>query len=79
LVHLDDQRWTYLTNNGLNVLSSRDERFYEDNRTSFDILTKRSTLISGSSEKERSKVFNNYQVAISQIRKRIEIAMQLGM
>lgn len=79
LVQLDDQRWSYLTNNGLNVLSTRDDRFYQDNFKSFEILTKRSTLISGSSEKERSKVFNNYQVAISQTRKRIELAMQLGM
>ncbi|MEQ9188639.1 MAG: hypothetical protein RLP15_12960 [Cryomorphaceae bacterium] len=79
LVELDDQRWSYLTNNGLNVLSTRDERFYYDNLKSFEILTKRSTRISGSSEKERSKVFNNYQVAISQMRKRIEIAMQLGL
>ncbi len=79
LVELDDQKWSYLTNNGLNVLSTRDERFYEDNLKSFEILSRRSTRISGSSEKERSKVFNNYQLSISQMRKRIEIAMQLGM
>lgn len=78
LVELDEQRWSYLTNNGLNVLSTKDERFYDDNLQSFNILARRSTLISGNSEKERSKVFNAYHQRIGHMRKNIEVALAMA-
>lgn len=72
LVKLDNEKWSYLTNNGLNVLGTRDENFYDQCFDSFDIISKRSTLISGNSEKERSQIFNRYISRIQVVRKRLQ-------
>lgn len=72
LVKLDHEKWSYLTNNGLNILATRDENFYDQCFESFDVISKRSTLISGNSEKERSQIFNRYASRIRMVRKRLE-------
>ena len=71
LVRLDNTLVTYLTNNALNLLKSTNNKFYEDTYKSIQVLLRKSTLISGTSEKERNKVFLKFQEKINQLKKRL--------
>lgn len=71
LVRLGDQFLSFLTSNGINSLSTRNESFYRNSYKSLDILKKRSTLISGTSEKERNRVFLRFLDKISETRARL--------
>ncbi|WP_375436357.1 helix-turn-helix domain-containing protein [uncultured Hymenobacter sp.] len=58
LVELDDIRLTYLNHSVLHFLGTRDEEFNDFMFANLDNLMKKSTLISGVGEKERSQFFN---------------------
>ncbi|MBW8050199.1 MAG: hypothetical protein FVQ77_07650 [Cytophagales bacterium] len=73
LARMDNTLVTYLANNSLNLLTTTNHDFYEDTYNSLKILLRKSTLISGTSEKERNKVFLKFQNKISDFRKRMEI------
>jgi len=75
LAEVDGRHMTYLTNNGLNVLSTKDERFYAEYLASFNRLLKKSTMISGSSERERNRFFNRYQSKIEHLRNKLELGI----
>lgn len=76
LVQSGDRYMSYLTNNGLNVLSTDDDRFYDQHLRQFNILKRRSTHISGSSEKERNRVFNSYQSKIERLKNQLAMKLQ---
>ena len=63
---------SYLTNNGLNSLSTVSQGFYESSRKAINVLLRKSTLISGTSEKERNKVFRSYRQQIEQHMARLD-------
>lgn len=71
----DDQRWSYTNNNGLNIMSTRDVHFFEQQRNTFDLLKRKSTLISGQSEKERNAIFKTYQRKIDQLKVKLSTAI----
>lgn len=71
LVKAGDFMATYLTNNGLNSLSTVSEAFYRSSRKAVNVLLRKSTLISGTSEKERSKAFRGYRKSIEEERGRL--------
>lgn len=75
LAKLDDERWSYANNNGLNVMSTKDPNYYNQQLAAIDMLKKRSTLISGDSEKERNRVFNAYTKKITQLKQRITVLL----
>lgn len=58
LVQLDNLRLTYLNHSVLHFLGTRDEEFNDFMFANLDNLMKKSTLISGVGEKERSQFFN---------------------
>ena len=71
LVRADDVKMAYLTNNGHNSLFTLDQNFYDSTLRSVKNLIEKSSLISGSSEKERSRIFSSYQKKIEQLRSTI--------
>lgn len=77
LVRTDEQKITYLTNNGLNVLSTTDAGFYDENLKAFNILAQKSTLISGNSEKSRSIVFNGFRNKVDELKTKMKYALSL--
>ena len=66
LVELDSIRLTYLNHSVLHFLGTRDEGFNEFMFANLDNLMKKSTLISGVGEKERSQFFNALRQNIHQ-------------
>ena len=70
-MRLDDEKWAYLSNNGLHVLGTRDVNYYDQCYASYELIARRATRISGTSEKERNAVFNRYHTRIQLVRKRI--------
>lgn len=68
LLHLNDQRLSLITYSVLSYLMTADPRFAEKNFTSFNSLLGRSTLISGSGEKERHRFFNKLHTKIEELR-----------
>lgn len=71
LVRLGDQFLSFLTSNGINSLSTRSEAFYRNSYQSLDILKRRSTIISGTSEKERNRVFLRFLDKIRDMKARL--------
>jgi hypothetical protein len=71
LVRLDEEKWSYLSNNGLHVLGTRDVNYYDQCHAAYELIARRATRISGTSEKERNAVFNRYHTRIQLLRKRI--------
>jgi hypothetical protein len=57
LVELHGNRETFIQYNVLNIMHTRDSRVNEITFKNFDTLMSRSTLISGSGEKERNRLF----------------------
>lgn len=66
LVQLDSVRLTYLNHSVLHFLGTRDEEFNEFMFANLDNLMKKSTLVSGVGEKERSQFFNALRHNIQQ-------------
>ena len=66
LVQLDAIRLTYLNHSVLHFLGTRDEGFNDFMFANLDNLMKKSTLISGVGEKERSRFFNSLRLNIQQ-------------
>jgi hypothetical protein len=62
---------TFLTYNVINLLVTENERFCRQVEYSLRTLTKKSTLISGTSEKERNRFFHLLQEKINTLRERI--------
>ncbi len=71
LVKAGDNVSTYITNNGINLLHTYNRNFFEYNYQWCKNLIQKSTLISGTGEKERNKFFlkinNKIQNVINQI------------
>jgi hypothetical protein len=57
LVKAGDNESTYITNNGINLLQTYNKAFFEYNYQWCKNLIQKSTLISGTGEKERNKYF----------------------
>lgn len=73
LVKMGQRYLSFLTSNGLNSLLTKSDLFYEEYYRALKVLQGKSTLISGSSEKERNKVFINYQRKIDVLKKRLSL------
>lgn len=71
LVKAGETYMTYLTNNALNSLVTTNEGFYKDTLKAINILIKKSTLLSGTSEKERNRFFLGYQNKIKLLKDKI--------
>ncbi len=69
LAELDGTKHSFITYNVLNYMVTKDPRFSSRAFTSFDTLVSRSTLISGTGEKERSRFFFKYRQRIAALRK----------
>lgn len=72
LASLDDERWSYTNNNGLNVMSTKDANYFNQQKQQFEILKSKSTLISGDSEKERNRVFKIYERKVKMLQGKFE-------
>jgi len=73
LVKMGQRYLSFLTSNGLNSLLTKSELFYEEYYKALKVLQGKSTLISGSSEKERNKVFITYQRKIEALKKKLSL------
>jgi len=71
LIHAGDQYRTYLTNNGINSFFTSSKRFYDDTERGVKILLQKATLISGTAEKERSRIFNKFVKKVNKLKFRI--------
>ncbi|MEO6538917.1 MAG: helix-turn-helix domain-containing protein, partial [Ferruginibacter sp.] len=69
ICELDNQRLSIITYNALNYLITKDERFGKRLLHGFNTLVSRSTLISGSGEKERNKFFKIQREKIAHLKK----------
>ena len=58
--------------------TSREGKFFDENLEAFRLLAKKSTLISGDSEKARSIVFNSFHKKLEQLRMKIKYELCLG-
>ncbi|NQV02343.1 MAG: hypothetical protein HQ542_06845 [Bacteroidia bacterium] len=70
-VSKENQSKTFLTYNVINLLVTENPQFCEQIETSLHNLTKKSTLISSSSEKERQRFFHTLTSKIEELRGRI--------
>jgi len=70
-VSKDDQCKTFLTYNVINLLVTENPMFCQQIQSSIRNLTKKSTLISSSSEKERQRSFHLLSSKIDEMRERI--------
>jgi BetR domain len=68
LVELNGTRASFVQYNVLNIMQTRDARFNEIAFTNFYTLMSRSTLISGSGEKERSRFFSRLKEKLSALK-----------
>lgn len=71
LVSKDGQSKTFLTYNVINLLVTENPQFCEQIETSLRNLTKKSTLISSSSVKERQRFFHTLSSKINELRGKI--------
>jgi len=69
LVELDNVRQSFITYNVLSYLVSKDIRFNEKSFTSFNTILSRSSLISGTGEKERSKFFRSLKERVQTLKR----------
>lgn len=72
LVRLGSRYLSFLTSNGISSLSTMNEKFYHESVRAIGVLKRRATLISGTSEKERNRVFENYFRKIERLRARLD-------
>lgn len=71
LITSDETRMTYITSNAINLLLTDNPVFYEMNYQWGKNLISKSTLISGSAEKERIKFFRGIEDQISKLREKV--------
>ena len=69
LLRLDNQRISMITYNVLKYLITRDDRFADQAFTNFTTLLSRSTLISKTGEKDRSRFFNTLREKVNSLKK----------
>ncbi len=69
LVQLDDRRVSLITYSIFNYLLTSDNRFSQKSFDNFNTLLSRSTLISGTGEKDRSRFFNSLRNKVNASRK----------
>jgi transcriptional regulator with XRE-family HTH domain len=74
LFTMDDACFTYITANTFNLLSTSNPFFCGQTKDYFSNIISRSALISGTSEKERSKIFNKFRTGIEKLLMRIRNA-----
>jgi len=68
LARSGDFKMSYLTNNGHNSLMTNSPVFYDNTHRSLQNLMSKSSLISGTSEKERNRIFTRFQDKIEELR-----------
>ena len=68
LLELDGKRASMITYSVLKYLVTRDARFTDKAFENFNVLLSRSTLISGTGEKERNKFFNQLRTKVKELR-----------
>ena len=73
LIHKDGRSKTFLTYNVINLLVTENSMLCNQVETSLHNLTKKSTLISSTSEKERHRFFNTLFQKIDDLRARIQL------
>ena len=69
LLELDNNQLSFITYNVLSYLITRDHRFTNKAFASFNTLLSRSTLISGTGEKERNRFFNAMRDKVNDLKK----------
>jgi|GEM_PF-5124961 len=69
---MGDRYLTFLTSNGVNVLYTKSVYFHDEAYRVIDNLKKKSTLISGTSEKERNKAFLTYHKKIQALKTKLQ-------
>lgn len=67
ILELDDQPLSIITYNALNYLITKDARFNKKLLHGFNTLVSRSTLISGTGEKERNRFFRAQREKVAQL------------
>ena len=72
LVHMDDQKVSYLTYNIINQLITKNPVFCDQIENSLRNLMQKSTMISGTSAKERYRFFNSLHEKVKTLRQKIE-------
>ncbi len=72
LVKMDNACVTYVTSNGLNLMSTTSQRFFDSTYAWVKNLLSKCTLISGTSEKERNRVFRSYGEKIRQSKEKMQ-------
>ena len=72
LVKAGDNISTYITNNGINLLQTYNKNFFEYNYQWCKNLIQKSTLISGTGEKERNKFFLKLNSKIQDVIRQID-------
>lgn len=72
LVKADNLKMVYLIVMTLNTLTTHSGKFFQDFYNTVQNVISKSTLISGTAEKERSRVFMNYHKKIDRLKTRIE-------
>lgn len=76
LVNSDDQKMTYLTNNGLNVLRTDSEAYYNHSLNSFQILKRKSIGISEGNDRERNRIFRQFENQILRFKEKLSIEIK---
>ncbi len=68
---MDNRRIVYINYNTLNLLTTQQESFCDRTEKYLNNLSKSSTLISATAEKERNKFFNKMKVRIENFKKKV--------
>jgi len=76
-VEHDNGALTYFSHNIMNFIMTHNPEYNSDTKMILDRLLDNSTLISGTSHKERTKFFNALEKAIDQLRKKINFAIEM--
>ena len=76
LVDTDGDKMVYTTNNGLNVLRTDSEEYYEHSIKSFKILQRKSVGISGGNDRERNQTFKQFENQILRFREKLAIEIE---
>lgn len=71
VVKSDTTHLTCLTNNAMNLLISDNSEFFERNYDWAKNLISKSTLISGTAEKERQKFFRNIELQVNRLQEKV--------
>ncbi len=72
LARSGDFKMAYLTNNGHNSLMTTNPGFYDNTNRAVQNLLSKSALVSGTSEKERNRIFSRFQEKIDELRSMIK-------